>query len=110
MAKSRSYTRREVLGTMTAAAAITTAINLPAKATSNSTPQTRWRVERYSFGWNATQRRGIVRVWLANYNRNPFSINVATPQEFAGYVTILKEDTVFIDSSGWLYSGAETVG
>jgi hypothetical protein len=37
----------------------------------------------------------------------PATVNVASPDEFVGYLAILKESMVFFDTNGWLYSGTQ---
>jgi len=108
MAKGKNYTRRQVIGTMAAAIATTAVADTPAKGSSNeASPQVQTaRVTRYSFGWNAGRRTGAVYLNLEN-RRDPVTINVASPEEFSGYVTILKEPQVFYDSNGWLFTGVQ---
>lgn len=108
MAKTKSYTRRHVIGTMAAAVATTAAAEATATAFDPAaSPQVQAaRVTRYSFGWNTKQRSGILYLYLEN-GSTPATINVASPDEFVGYLTILKEPMVFFDSNGWLYTGTQ---
>jgi hypothetical protein len=64
------------------------------------------RVVGYSFGWNTGRRSGIVYLYLENGSQ-PATINVASPDEFAGYLAILKDQQAFFDSNGWLYTGTQ---
>jgi hypothetical protein len=66
-----------------------------------------WRVLSYAFGWNSRRNAGRVGLSLENYNGPAVVINVSQPQEFAGYVAILKEPRVFYNSLGWLHTGIE---
>ena len=67
------------------------------------------RVSGFSFGWNTKSRNGILYLYLEN-GSTPATINVASPDEFAGYLTILKESHVFFDSNGWLHTGTRHPG
>jgi len=108
MAKGKGYSRRQVIGTMTAVVAATAAAEATATAFGYAaSPQVQAaRVTRFSFGWNTRGRNGILYLYLEN-GSTPATINVASPDEFAGYLTILKESHVFFDSNGWLYTGSQ---
>ncbi|HEU4434041.1 MAG TPA: hypothetical protein VFR51_11730 [Pyrinomonadaceae bacterium] len=108
MSKAKSYTRRQVIGTMAAAVATTTAFEASAAESGpNVSPQVQAaRVTGYAFGWNTKGRTGIVYLYLEN-GSTPATINVASPDEFVGYLAILKEQQSFFDSNGWLYSGTQ---
>jgi hypothetical protein len=108
MPKDKSYSRRQVLGTMAAAVATTAVAEATATAYGpGATPQVQAaRVVRYSFGWNTSRRTGILYLYLEN-GSTPATINVASPDEFTGYLTILKEPHVVYDSNGWLYTGTQ---
>ena len=108
MAKAKSYTRRQVIGTMAAAVATTATFEASAAEFGpNSSPQVQAaRVVRYAFGWNSARRAGIVYLYMEN-GSTPATINVASPDEFAGYLAILKEQQAFFDSNGWLYAGTQ---
>jgi hypothetical protein len=109
MRNGNNYSRRQVIGTIAAAAVATTAA---AEATApafghEAFPQVQAaRVVRYAFGWNTKGRTGILYLYLEN-SGTPATINVASPDEFVGYLAILKESLVFFDSNGWLYSGTQ---
>lgn len=110
MAQDKNYTRREVISTVGAVVASAVIVNSAGEAFAEEPAQNReYRVQRYSFGWNYTQKKGRVNVWLEKYNRNPVKINVASPLEFAGYTTILKEEPVFLNTNGWLHTGVESI-
>jgi hypothetical protein len=108
MAKGRSFTRRQVIGTMAAVVASTATAEATATAFGPAAnPQVQAaRVTRFSFGWNTRGKNGILYLYLENSN-TPATINVASPDEFAGYLTILKEPQVFFDSNGWVYTGTQ---
>ena len=109
MSKCKSYSRRQVIGTMAAAVA-TTAVAEGTASSSGPAVTTQVqaaRVVRYSFGWNTSRRTGILYLYIEN-GSTPATINVASPDEFAGYLTILKEPQVFYDSNGWLYAGTQS--
>ena len=110
MAKARTYARRQVIGAMAAAAVATTATfeASAAEAGPTESPQVQAaRVTRFSFGWNTKSKNGILYLYLEN-GSTPATVNVASPDEFAGYLTILKEPAVFFDSNGWLYTGTQS--
>lgn len=110
MAQNKNYTRREVIGTMGAVITSAAIVNLADEVFAEEPAQNReYRVQRYSFGWNYSQKKGRVNVWLENYNKSPVKIDVASPLEFAGYTTILKEEPVFLNTNGWLHTGMESV-
>jgi hypothetical protein len=109
MRKEKSYTRRQMIGTMAAAAAATTAATEASVAAfgDSASPQVQAaRVTRYAFGWNTRGRTGILYLYLEN-SGTPATVNVASPDEFVGYLAILKESMVFFDTNGWLYSGTQ---
>lgn len=110
MAKKEKYTRREVIGTMGAAIGSSALVGLPMTVNAETLQQSpnAWRILKYAFGWNAAQRKGRVRLHLER-RRDVVTIDVASPSEFSGYVTILKEEPVFYNSAGWIYTGEETV-
>lgn len=108
MAKEKNYTRRQVVSTIAAtvaSTAVATAMTEAAGADSVQQVQAA-RVVGYSFGWNAGRRSGIVYLYLENGSQ-PATINVASPDEFAGYLAILKEQQAFFDSNGWLYTSTQ---
>ena len=111
MAKAKGYTRRQVIGTMTAAVATTSIFEASAaEAGPNASQQVQAaRVTGYSFGWNTRSRNGILYLYLEN-GLTPATISVASPDEFAGYLTILKEANVAFDSNGWLHTGTRRPG
>lgn len=108
MPKAKSYTRRHVIGTMAAAVATTAVAETTATAFGPAaSPQVQAaRITRFSFGWNTRGKNGILYLYLEN-GSTPATINVASPDEFAGYLTILKEPQAFFDSNGWLYTGTQ---
>ena len=108
MTKGKNYTRRQLIGTMAAAAATTATAEATVTAFGHSaSPQVQAaRVVRYSFGWNTGRRSGILYLYLES-SGTPATINVASPDEFVGYLSILKENAVFYDSNGWLYTGTQ---
>ena len=108
MAKGKNYSRRQVIGTVAAAVATTAAAKATATANgATASPQVQAaRVSRYSFGWNTAKRTGILYLYLENGSQ-PATINVASPDEFVSYLTILKESMVFYDPNGWLYTGTQ---
>jgi hypothetical protein len=108
MAKRETYSRRQVIGTIAAAVATTAAAEGTATAFGpGSSPQVQAaRVTRYSFGWNTRGKNGILYLYLEN-GSTPATINVSSPDEFAGYLTILKEPQAFFDSNGWIYTGTQ---
>ena len=67
------------------------------------------RVSGFSFGWNTKTRNGILYLYLEN-GSTPATINVSSPDEFAGYLAILKESHVVFDSNGWLHTGTRRPG
>jgi hypothetical protein len=108
MAKAKSYTRRQVIGTVAAAVATTAAFEASAAESGPNESQQfqAARVAGYAFGWNPGRRTGIVYLYMENGSM-PATINVASPDEFAGYLAILKEQQVYFDSNGWLYTGTK---
>lgn len=108
---SKNYSRREVIGTLGAAALATSVVALPTvDAEGVSLPQVR-RVTSYRLGWNVgQQRRGAIILNLEN-PAPPAIIRVASPQELSAILAILKEEPVYYNSStGWLRTGAEEIG
>lgn len=110
MTKGNKYTRREVISNMAVAVAVVAsgAITLPTEVSAQSSQQG-WRVLKYSFGWNHHQNLGRILLYLENYNQNPVRIDVASAEEFAALVAILKEDHVYWNSSEWLHTGNEPI-
>ena len=108
MAKGKGYSRRQVIGTMAAAVVTTAAAEATATAFDPAaSPQVQAaRVTGSSVGWNTKARNGILYLYLENGN-TPATINVGSPEEFVGYLAILKEPQVFFDSNGWLYTGTQ---
>ena len=107
MSKAKDYTRRQVISTMAAAVVTTAVFEASAAESGPNAPQVQAaRVTRFSFGWNTNRRNGILYLYLEN-GSTPATINVSSPDEFAGYLTILKESHVFFDSNGWLYTGTQ---
>ena len=109
MTKAKNFTRRQVIGTMAVAAVGATATFEASAADSapNESQQVQSaQIVRYSFGWNTARKVGILYLYLQNGSQ-PATINVASPEEFVGYLAILKEPQVFFDSNGWIYTGTQ---
>lgn len=110
MANKEKLTRRDIIATIGSAMATSAVLSLPVNAEESSQqPAIReWKILRYAFGWNAVKRTGRLMLYLEGAS-NPVTIDVGSPNEFSGFVTILKEEPVFYNSVGWIHTGTEPV-
>jgi hypothetical protein len=117
MAKKQDCTRREVIGRLGATVFATSVVGaLPIEASEVVSQIRRWRVLRYSVGWNTRTRVGRVALYLENASNpafnppsNPVLISVASLSDLPGYTAILSESPVYYTPGGWIHTGSEEI-
>jgi hypothetical protein len=113
----KDYTRREVIGRFGAAVLTSSVVGiLPTEATAEVVSQAkRWRIERYSIGWNTRTNVGRVALYLETPDptfkppSNPVLIKVGSLSDMPGYTEILKQTPVYYTPGGWIHTGTEEI-
>lgn len=104
-----NYSRRDVIGSLGAAALATSVVGVPTADAEVVSPFPTRRVIRYKFGWNNRIRVGRIILQLDS-PPEPVILETDSPQEFLAILTVLKDEPVYHNLNGWLRTGAEEIG